>query len=323
MKILSAALMFAVCVFAGPAAAQSDYPSKPITLIVPFGAGGAVDLAARVVADGLRAELGQPVIVDNRAGGSGLLGMRAAASAAPDGYTLILSSESNHIVLPLIDSKFPLDTVKDFTPISLSGEFQHALIVKTAIPAKSVKELVDHLKTNKGKMSFGSSGIGTIAHVAGEMLSRETGAGMVHVPYRGSAAAMTDLLGGNLDVNFQSMPALRSYLDSPNLRILAVLSPKRMPDLPNLPTMAESGFPDFVLTSWMGMFAPAGLPATIRDKLGAALVKAGKDPELQKRLRNAGIEPVGSDPTSFSRFVDSERTKWKAFVERTGAKLEQ
>jgi tripartite-type tricarboxylate transporter receptor subunit TctC len=322
LRLLTALLCLA-CLTPAPARAQEAYPSRPITLIVPYGAGGAVDLIARVLADGLRAELGQPVIVDNRAGGSGLIGMRAAAAAAPDGYTLLLSSESNHIVLPLIDAKFPLDVAREFTPISQSGEFQHALIVKSAIPAKSVKELIPYLKANRGKLSFGSSGVGTMAHVAGELLTRETDAGMVHVPYRGSSAAMQDLIAGNLDVNFQSMPALRAYLDSPALRILAVLSPARLKDMPALPTMAESGFPDFVLVSWMGMFAPAALPPAIRDRLSTALVRIGKNPELQARIRNAGIEPVGSDAATFARFLDAEAKKWKAFVDRTGVKLSQ
>src|ERR1043166_2079388 len=225
-----------------PAQAQDAYPSKPITMVVPFGAGGALDLIARVLADGLRTELGQPVIVDNKPGANGLLAMRLAASAAPDGYTIILSSESNHILLPLLDSKFPMDVAKEFVPISLSGQFQHTLIVKKELPVSSVKELVEYLRANPGKLSFGSSGVGTQAHIAGEYLSLLTQSKMVHVPYRSSPAALNDLLAGNLDINFQSMPAVRSYVDSQRLKMLAVLSARRLDDLPNLPTMAESGF---------------------------------------------------------------------------------
>jgi tripartite-type tricarboxylate transporter receptor subunit TctC len=316
-----AALLFAGVFMPGPTSAQNAYPTRPITLIVPYGAGGAVDAVARVVADGLRKEIGQPVVVDNRAGANGLLGMRGAATAEPDGYTLILSSESNHIVLPLLDAKFPLDVAKEFTPISLSGQFQHALIVKTTMPVKSVKELVDYMKANVGKLSFGSSGIGTVAHIAGELLSKETGAQMVHVPYRSSPAALNDLLGGNLDVNFQSIPALRSFTDNPNVRILAVLSSERLKEMPDIPTMAESGFPTFVLSSWMGVFGPGALPAPIRDKLSAALVKVGTDPEVLTRIRGAGIEPVGSDAAAFARYLDAETKKWKSFVDRTGIKL--
>jgi tripartite-type tricarboxylate transporter receptor subunit TctC len=322
LRVVAAGLA-AVGLMSGPVRAQDGYPSKPVTIIVPYGAGGAVDLVARVVAEGLRTELGQPFIVDNRAGANGLVGMRAAAKAEPDGYTLILSSESNHIVLPLVDPKFPMDVVKEFTPISQSGEFQHALIVKSDIPAKSVKELVDYMKANPGKLSFGSSGVGTMAHVAGELLTKETGAGLVHVPYRGSAAAMSDLLAGTLDVNFQSMPALRSYRENARLRILATLSPVRLKDMPEIPTMVESGFPEFVLSSWMGMFGPAGLPDAIRDKLSAALVKVGQNPELQARLRGGGVEPVGSDAAAFARFLDAETAKWKTFVTRTGVTVSQ
>jgi len=290
-------------------------------MLVPFGAGGALDLIARVLADGLRNELGQTILVDNKPGASGLLAMRLAAGAAPDGYTIILSSESNHILLPLLDSKFPMDVAKEFVPVSLSGQFQHTLIVKKELPVSSVKELVEYLRANPGKLSFGSSGVGTQAHIAGEYLSLLTQSKMVHVPYRSSPAALNDLLAGNLDINFQSMPAVRSYVDSPRLKMLAVLSSERLKELPDMPTMAETGFPDFVLSSWMGLFGPAGLPSDIRQQLSDALVKVGKNPELQGRIRGAGIEPVGSDAGTFTQFVDAEGKKWKTFIDRTGIKL--
>ena len=290
-------------------------------MLVPFGAGGALDLIARVLADGLRNELGQTILVDNKPGASGLLAMRLAAGAVPDGYTIILSSESNHILLPLLDSKFPMDVAKEFVPISLSGQFQHTLIVKKELPVSSVKELVEYLRANPGKLSFGSSGVGTQAHIAGEYLSLLTQSKMVHVPYRSSPAALNDLLAGNLDINFQSMPAVRSYVDSPRLKMLAVLSSERLKELPDMPTMAETGFPDFVLSSWMGLFGPAGLPSDIRQQLSDALVKVGKNPELQGRIRGAGIEPVGSDAGTFTQFVDAEGKKWKTFIDRTGIKL--
>ena len=314
-------LAIIACLGAPRAGAQNPYPSRPITMVVPFGAGGALDLVARVLADNLRGELGQPVIVDNRPGASGLVAMRYVANAAPDGYTIILSSESNHILLPLLDKNFPLDVSKDFVPISLSGQFQHTLIVKKDTPVATVQELVSYLKAHPGKLSFGSSGVGTQAHIAGEYLSLLTESKMVHVPYRSSPAALNDLLAGNLDVNFQSMPAVRAYIGSPQIKILAVLSAKRLPELPDTPTMIEAGFPDFQLSSWMGIFGPAGLPPEIRDRLAAALVKVGKIAELQTRIRNAGTEPVGSDAPTFAAFVDAESKKWKAFVDRTGVRL--
>jgi tripartite-type tricarboxylate transporter receptor subunit TctC len=314
-------LLSFVCFVVSPASAQNSFPSKPITMIVPFGAGGALDLIARVLADGLRKELGQTILVDNKPGASGLLAMRLAAGAAPDGYTIILSSESNHILLPLLDTKFPMNVAKEFVPISLSGQFQHTLIVKRELPVSSVKELVGYLRANPGKLSFGSSGVGTQAHIAGEYLSLLTQSKMVHVPYRSSPAALNDLLAGNLDINFQSMPAVRSYVDSPRLKMLAVLSSERLKELPGVPTMVETGYPDFVLSSWMGLFGPAGLPSDIRQQLSDALVKIGKSPELQARIRGAGIEPVGSDAGTFTQFVDAEGKKWKTFVDRTGIKL--
>jgi tripartite-type tricarboxylate transporter receptor subunit TctC len=320
LRIL-AALAIAAVLASAPATAQDSYPAKTVTLVVPFGAGGALDLIARVLADGLRGELGQTVIVDNKPGANGLIAMRAVAAAAPDGYTVILSSESNHILLPLVDPKFPMDVSKEFVPISLSGQFQHTLIVKKDLPVTSAKELVDYLKANPGKLSFGSSGVGTQAHIAGEFLSLLTQSKMVHVPYRSSPAALNDLLAGNLDVNIQSVPAVRSQVGNPRLRMLAVLSPRRLLELPDIPTMAESGFPDFVLSSWMGVFGPAALPVDIRDKLAAALVKVGKNPELQARIKAAGIEPVGTDAATFTQFLDDESKKWKSFVDRTGIKL--
>ena len=320
LRIL-ATLSSVVCLAASPAFAQGGYPSKPITMVVPYGAGGALDLIARVLADGLRNELGQPVVVDNKPGASGLLGMRQAAGSAADGYTILLSSESNHVLLPLLDSKFPLDVHKDFVPISLSGQFQHTLIAKKDLPVDSAKELVGYLREHPGKLSFGSSGVGTQAHIAGEYLSLLTQSKMVHVPYRSSPAALNDLLAGNLDINFQSIPAVRSYVDSPRLKMLAVLSAERVKELPNVPTMAEIGFPDFVLMSWMGLFGPAGLPADIRQRLSEALVKIGKNAEVQARIRSAGIEPVGSDAATFVRFLDAEQKKWKTFIDRTGIKL--
>ena len=321
MRFFRSLALIALLSLAGPVTAQDQFPSKPITIIVPFGAGGALDLVARVLADGLRAELSQPVIIDNKPGANGLLAMRQAASAPPDGYTVILSSESNHVLLPLLDTKLPLDVGKSFVPISLTGTFQHTLIVKKDLPVNTIKELISYLKNNPGKLSFGSSGVGTQAHIAGEFLSLVTQSRMTHVPYRSSPAALNDLLSGNLDVNIQSMPAVRSYVDSPRLRMLAVLAPQRLAEVPDMPTMAESGYPDFVLSSWMGVFGPAGLPNDLRDKISSALVKVGSVPEIQARIRNAGTEPVGSDAETFARFVDAENTKWKTFIDRTGVKL--
>jgi tripartite-type tricarboxylate transporter receptor subunit TctC len=321
MRFFGLRTFIALLLLTGQATAQDQFPSKPITVIVPFGAGGALDLVARVLADGLRAELGQPVIVDNKPGANGLLAMRQAASSPPNGYTVILSSESNHVLLPLLDPKLPLNVGESFVPISLSGTFQHTLIVKKDLPVSTIKELIAYLKDNPGKLSFGSSGVGTQAHIVGEFLSLVTQSRMTHVPYRSSPAALNDLLSGNLDINIQSMPAVRSYVDSPRLRMLAVLAPQRLPEVPNMPTMAESGYPDFVLSSWMGVFGPAGLPTELRDKIAAALVRVGKVPELQTRIRNAGTEPVGSDSETFARLVAAEKAKWKSFIDRTGIKL--
>ena len=231
--------------------------------------------------------------------------MRLAAGAAPDGYTIILSSESNHILLPLLDGKFPLDVAREFVPISLSGQFQHTLIVKKELPVASVKELVGYLRANPGKLSFGSSGVGTQAHIAGEYLSLLTQSQMVHVPYRSSPAALNDLLAGNLDINIQSMPAVRSYIDSPRLKMLAVLSAHRLTELPDIPTMAESGFPDFILSSWMGVFGPAGLPDPISASSSATRWSGSAG---MRSFRRASGEPGSSRWAAMPR---RSRSSWR------------
>jgi len=303
----------------GHAAAQ-DFPSRPVMFTVPFAAGGPADVIARILANGMSKVLNQQFVVENTVGAGGTIGTAKVASSPSDGYSLLLMHIS-HAANVAFYPNLRYDPVKDFEPIGLVAESPMAIVARKDFPANNFKEFITYLSANNDKMTHGFAGIGSASHLCSLLFFHAINTTVNGAPYKGTAPALNDLLGGNLDVNFQSMPAVRTYLDSPRLKMLAVLSAERLKELPTVPTMAESGFPDFVLSSWMGIFGPAGLPADIRQKLSDALVKIGSNPELQDRIRATGIEPVGSDAATFTRFVDAEDKKWKTFVDRTGIKL--
>jgi tripartite-type tricarboxylate transporter receptor subunit TctC len=298
-------------------AGAQDFPNRPIALVVPFPAGGAADGVGRTIADALRAQIGQIVVVDNRVGGNTAVGMQYVSRAPSDGYTLLLSSEAGQAVLPAIDPNFKIDALNEFTPLSLSAGFGHELVVRKGLGINSVQDLVARAKSEPGKLNFGSGGVGTVSQISMELLKRRVGVDMVHVPYRGSQAAWTDLIGGTLDVNVQSMPVLTPHIDNPNIKILAVLNPERIPKLPDVPTMVELGFPGFVFTSWMAVFGPVGLPAPIVQKLEQGLVTATKSREVQARLQAIGFDPFGTGAKALDEFQRSEAKKWKEFARET------
>lgn len=315
MKVCLALVGLAMSVLAATA---QEFPSRTVTLVVPFPVGGAADAVGRTLADGLRAQLNQTVIVDNKVGGNTVVALQFVSRAAADGYTLVLSSEAGQAVLPAIDPNFKIDSMNELAPLSLTAGFGHALVVRKSLGINSVKELIERAKAKPGQMNFGSGGAGTASHISMELLKRRVGIDMVHVPYRGSQAAWTDLLGGTLDFNVQSMPVLTPQIENPNIKILAVLSPERIAKLPDVPTMIELGFPGFVFTSWIGVFAPAGLPAPIARKLESAMVAAGKTPELQNRLRAIGFDPIGSDAKTLDDFQKSDAQRWREIARETG-----
>ncbi|MBB1602714.1 tripartite tricarboxylate transporter substrate binding protein [Variovorax sp. UMC13] len=304
------------------AQAQAAFPSKPITIIVPFSAGGTTDILARVVGLHMGTDLGQPVVVDNRAGAGGNIGGQAAARANPDGYTLFMGTVGTHAINQSLYKKMPFDPIKDFAPLSRVAMVPNLLVVNPGQPYKSVKELIAYGKANPGKINFGSSGNGSSIHLSGELFKQMTGVDMQHVPYRGSAPAVSDLLGGQISVMFDNMPSAIQHVKGGKLRALAVTTAKRSPALPDVPTIAEAGVPGYEATSWFGLLAPAGTPAPIVAKLNAAILKALADPEVKKKLAEQGAESHGEKPEEFAAFIKSETAKWGKVVKESGASLD-
>jgi tripartite-type tricarboxylate transporter receptor subunit TctC len=306
---------------AGPAKAQ-DYPSKPIRLVVPFAAGGATDVLARLVGERLTASLGQQVVVDNRPGAGGNIGSDIVARAEPDGYTILMGAVGTHAINPSLYPKMPYDPVKDFAPVTLVASVPNVLVVNPEVPAKSVQELIDLAKAKPGELNFASSGNGTSIHLSGELFKAMTGTDIVHVPYKGSGPAVTDLLGGQVQMMFDNMPSSLPHVKAGKLRALGVTSAKRSPALPEVPTIAEAGVPGYDATSWFGILAPAGTPEPVVTRLQGAIVQALGEPEMRQRMADLGAEPVGDTPAEFGQFITAELAKWAKVVNDAGVKLE-
>ena len=304
------------------ALAQAAYPNKPITIIVPFSAGGTTDILARVVGLHMGTTLGQPVIVDNRAGAGGNIGGQAAARATPDGYTIFMGTVGTHAINQSLYKKMPFDPIKDFAPLSRVAMVPNLLVANPGQPYNNVKELIAYAKANPGKVTFGSSGNGSSIHLSGELFKQMTGVDMQHVPYRGSAPAVADLLGGQIAIMFDNMPSAIPHVKGDKLRALAVTTAKRSPALPNVPTIAESGVPGYEATSWFGLLAPAKTPADVVNKLNGAIMKALADPEVKTKLAEQGAEPYAEKPEQFAAFIQSETAKWGKVVKQSGASLD-
>ncbi|MDB5752446.1 MAG: hypothetical protein JWP65_2867 [Ramlibacter sp.] len=304
------------------ATAQAAYPSKPINLIVPFSAGGTTDILARIVGEAIKKELGQPVIVDNRAGAGGNIGGALAAKAAPDGYTLFMGTVGTHAINASLYKKMPFDHVKDFAPLTRVAMVPNLLVAHPSRPYKNVRELIAYARANPGKVNFGSSGNGSSIHLSGELFNTLAKVDMIHVPYKGSAPAVTDLVGGQIDLMFDNMPSAIQHVRSGRLKALAVTTAKRSPELPDVPTIAEAGVPGYEATSWFGMFAPAATPAPIVARLNAALVKALADPEVKKKFAEQGAEALGETPAQFASFIRAETAKWSQVVKASGASVD-
>jgi tripartite-type tricarboxylate transporter receptor subunit TctC len=303
-----------------PFAAQAQaFPSKALTIVVPFSAGGTTDILARVVGQYMAKDLGQPVIIDNRAGAGGNIGAQMVARAAPDGYTLLMGTVGTHAINQSLYKKMPFDPIKDFAPITRVALVPNLLVANPSQPFKTVKELIAYAKANPGKVSFASSGSGTSIHLSGEMFQQMAGVEMQHIPYKGSAPALTDLLGGQTAIMFDNMPSVISHVRAGKLRPIAVTTPTRSPALPDVPTIAESGVPGYSATSWFGILAPASTPAPVIAKLNASILKALADPEVRKKLAEQGAEPHGEKPEQFAEFIRSETAKWGQTVKVSGA----
>lgn len=293
--------------------AQSGYPSKPIRLLVPFPAGGATDLFARVLSQKLGEKMGQSMVVENRPGAGGTLGADLGAKAAPDGYTLLLTTSSTHSIGPALNPRLPYDAVRDFTPIVHLGNAPSIMLVPNSSPAKSVKEWIAHAKANPGKLNYASSGPGTIVQLTAELFKAQAGLFVVHIPYKGTALAIPDLASGKLDVLFDSLPTGLPHVRDGRLRALGVTSAKRTPLAPELPAIAET-LPGFESNTWFGLYGPKGLPAEIVAKVNQAANQALAEPDIKDRLTRLGIEGVGSTPAQFGQMVAQDAAKWKRII---------
>jgi len=302
-------------------AAQGAYPTKPIRMIVPYPPGGPTDVLGRIVAQKLSESLGQQVVVENRPGASGMIGSELVAKAAPDGYTL-LTNASIHVINPSLYPKMNFDVLRDFAPVSLIAQVPLILVVNPALPVKSVSELIALGKAQPNRLNFASSGNAAAPHLAGESFKIATGMQMQHVPYKGSAPAVADLMGGQVQLMFDSMPSAMPHVKSGKIRALAVTTAKRSPTVPDLPTVAESGVPGFDISTWYGVWAPAGTPKDIVNKVAAEMAKVLQQPAVRERLAALGAEPAGNTPEEFAAYCQSELAKWSRIVRQSGAKAD-
>lgn len=318
MKVIVAVIALLACV---PVSAQ-NYPNRPIRFVVPFSPGGSTDTLARTLSLKLSDSLGQQVVVDNRAGANGNLGMEIVAKAQPDGYTIVLGYIANLGIGPSLYTKLPFDPVADFSPITQLAEAPNILVAHPSVPVKSFKELIAYAKANPKKLNYASASVASVGHLTGELLNGLAGIDMVHVPYKGSGQAVIDLLGGQVQLMFSGMSSVMSHVKAGKLRPLAVTGAKRSPAAPEVPTIAESGFPKFEATAWYGVLAPAKTPRPIVNRLHADIVKALALPDVKQRLESVGFEIVGGTPDAFAAYIKSEIPKWAKVVKASGAKAE-
>ncbi|HUQ24134.1 MAG TPA: tripartite tricarboxylate transporter substrate binding protein [Burkholderiales bacterium] len=314
-------IVAAFALTAGSAFAQS-WPTKPIRVMVPFPPGGSTDIVARILASKLEKPLGQPLVVENRGGAGGTIGAAAGAKAAPDGYLLTFGSTSTHVVAPGVYQKLEYDPVKDFAPISLVAVTPYLLAVNPQVAAKNVQELVALMKAQPGKLNYASAGIGSTTHLAMEMLNLAAQTSAVHVPYNGNGPAATALMGGQVEILFGSLPSLLPTAKSGRVRALAVGTPKRSPSLPDVPTVAESGYPGFDASLWLAFFAPAGTPQPIIDRLQREIAATVQQPDTREALDKAGAEPVTSTPAELAAMIKDGVGKYAAVVKAAGVKPE-
>jgi tripartite-type tricarboxylate transporter receptor subunit TctC len=321
VRLFTTVLFGATLTAAVPAAAQEAYPQRPVRVVVPFAAGGGADLVARAVSQRLSAQAGQQFVVDNRGGGAGNIGTDIVAKAAPDGYTLLITGPS-HIINAHLFRQLPFDPMRDFTPVSLLTSAPYVLVADPALPLRNLQDLLGLARSRPGALSYGSAGNGTAGHLAMELIKAAAGIDMVHVPYRGSPPVLTDLMGGRIAVAFDNVLSSSPGIETGQLRALAVSGDRRAPALPEVPTVAESGLPGFDVKVWQGALFPAGVDAAIVTRLAAELRTAMQAPELQARLRELGVEAIGSDPAGFQRLLEDDFVRWGEGVQRSGARLD-
>jgi tripartite-type tricarboxylate transporter receptor subunit TctC len=315
------AAFFVVFAAVSAACAQS-FPTKPIRWVVPFAPGGSTDTLARTLGVKLSDALGQQVVIDNRPGANGNIGMEIVARAPADGHTILLGYIANVAIAPSLYQKLPFDPVKDYEPITLLATSPNVLVAHPAVAAKNLKELIALAKSQPGKLNYASASIASVGHLTGELLNELAGIRMTHVAYKGSGQAVTDLLGGHIQLMFSGFSSTLPHIKSGKLRALAKTGEKRSPALPDVPTIAESGFPKFEATAWYGVHAPAKTPKAIVNRLNAELVKALKLPDVSERLGSLGFEIAATTPEHYGNYIRSEIRKWAKVVKASGAKPE-
>ena len=314
------ALLMAVLLI--PAASHGqDYPTRPITLVVPFPAGSTTDLVGRILSDELAKAVGQNVVIDNRGGAGGGIGAEAVARAAPDGYTLLMGTIGTHSINPAVYAKINYDPIADFAPVIQFGTAPNVLVVHPDLPIKSVKDLIDYIRANPGKVNYGSSGNGTSNHLSGAMFVARNGLKATHIPYRGGAQAITDLLRGEVQFMFYHYLPLLGHIKEGKLRAIAITSAKRIDALPDAPVMKEAGMDDFEVSAWFGVWAPAKTPKDVVAKLNRTILKIISTPEAKKSLLTQGIDPVAGSPEDLLALNKAELARWAKAVEQAGAKL--
>jgi len=313
LPLKTAMVWMAFCLMVSVGAQAQTYPSKPIRLIVPFPAGGATDIFARTLSQKLAEKLGTSVVVDNKPGAGGTLGSDMVAKAPPDGYTLLLATSSTHSIGPNLNPKMPYDAVRDFTPIGQVGNAPSIMLVPNSSPAKTVQEWIDYARKNPGRLNYASSGNGTIVQLTAELFKSQAGVFVVHIPYKGTALAMPDLISGKVDVLFDSLPTGLPHVRDGRLRALGVTTAQRTPLAPGVPPISEV-LPGYESTTWFGVFGPPGLRAELVNRINTAANQALKEAEVADKLQKLGIEAVGGTPAEFTSMLASESAKWKKII---------
>ena len=315
-------LLLALAVsFVAPGAFAQTYPTKTVRMVAPFAPGGPVDLTARILGQKLGETFGQQFVVDNRTGASGMIGAEQVAKSAPDGHTLLVSS-SIHVIVPSLFSKMTYDPIRDFTPVSVVSTSPLVLVVTPSLPAKNVREFVALAKARPGELAFGSSGSGSSTHLTAELLKSVTGTRMNHIPYKGQGQAITDVITGEIQFMFNSPSSVRSFIDAKRLRVLAITSDKRSPQMPDVPTFAESGYGDLVTGSWYAVWLPAKTPEAIVSRLNSEIVRVVNLPDVRNRIIELGGVPIGGTSGEMDAFQKKEAARWAKVVKDSGAKVE-
>ena len=325
--LLQRILLAAACTLAAGIAhaqPQAAYPTRPVRMIVPFGPGGASDFVARIIAPKLSQELGQQIVIDNRTGAAGNIGVELAARASPDGYTILLGNVGTMTINPNVFPKFPVRPLRDFIGVSLASDIPGAMAINASVPATTIKEFIDYAKARPGKLNYGSTGAGSAQRLAFEFFMSKAGIRLAHIPYKGGAGAATiAVLGGEVTATMLTVASFIPHVKSGRLRVIAVIAPKRVPQLPDVPTMIESGFPELTLGSWQGVYVPAGTPRPIVNRLHAAVIKVMADPEVIERYRAGGAAVVISkSPEEFAAFTKTQTEFWAKIVKQLGAAVE-